>query len=197
MSYEVRNAYYPVHTGDKLNEGIAFASALRATKECSSQLDVVLHCCNQFVNIEEGKVTFDYTPEWQRIQEQLSKVEQLEKENKQLRTNFKNSTDAAKIVCSQLEALEQEHESLLSRLPKNADGDLVLWDDEQLSKEVDTEGAPYNGPVQVKCIALEDDGTFSFFVKSIYDSEAFDTAATNLYSIHESCQSAQTEGEGA
>lgn len=88
-------------------------------------------------------------------------------------------------------ALKQEHESLLSRLPKNEDGNVVLWGDECKFKEAMVRGDLKKAPdrtIEVDTIGIDKDGRWHFWDGDIH---------VCISDPAESCQSAQTEGEGA
>jgi len=65
------------------------------------------------------------TPEWQRIQDRLKRADELEAElDRERKSLYKGRWEKS----------TEELTTLKERLPKNADGDVVLWGDEQWIK---------------------------------------------------------------
>lgn len=153
-----------------------------------------LACFEPFVEHDSDgyrKFSLKPTPEWQRIQEQLSKVEQLEKERDRFRRSAGRWRELAYRKKHEFNDLKSEHESLLSRFPKNADGDVPTIDSTQFM--IDDEGDILEFVVESM---HKESG--EIYAHGHVVGETFGVVTPTLdmcFSSYESCQSAQTEGE--
>lgn len=109
------------------------------------------------------------TPEWQRIQEQLSKVEQLEKEHAELKAKTPHTADGVAIGIG---------DTVWFQNPDWCSFGVQRFICEKVEAITGRSFKEYNGEFTLTC-------------------ECYEHGNLDCYSTLESCQSAQTEGEGA
>ena len=136
-----------------------------------------------------GEDGLEPTAEWSRIQQALKERDELAAELERVKAERDDARQSADTQCQIRYMVDEELSSLKSRLPVNADGDVVLWGDlqeytyGQVARVEIIEKCPH--PVN----GIRDRWRFEF------DNEDYDYA-DNCHSTAESCRAANAqEGE--